>query len=254
MTSQPSPRSETRIPLSRERVLRAAIDLADAGGIESLTMRRLAQELGVEAMTLYYHVANKDDILTGMVDIVLSEFELPLRGADWKGEVRRTAISAHEVLVRHPWAASLVLTAAGISPARLRYMDSILGSFREAGFSAEMTDHAYHAVESHIMGFTLWEVGMNLGSQEELAALATNFLERLPVDEFPYLAEHVEQHLKPRRADDPGEFAFGLELILDGLERLRSTASAPDSERKEELAPEPSTARGPSTPRRRGRR
>lgn len=221
MALQSKPSDETRMPMSRERVLDAAIRLADAGGIESLSMRKLAQELGVEAMTLYYHVANKDDILNGMVDIVLGEFDLPSRGAEWKPEIRRTAISAHEVLVLHPWAASLVLTAAGISPARLRYMDSILGCFRDAGFSAEMTDHAYHAVESHIMGFTLWEVGMNLGSQEELAALATNFLESLPVEEFPYLAEHVEQHLKPRRTDDPGEFAFGLELILDGLERSR---------------------------------
>jgi AcrR family transcriptional regulator len=225
MALQSRPSEEARVPMSRERVLAAAIRLADAGGIESLSMRKLAQELGVEAMTLYYHVANKDDILNGMVDIVVSEFDLPSRPADWKAEIRRTAISAYEVLVRHPWAASLVLTAGGISPARLRYMDSILGCFRQAGFSAEMTDHAYHAVESHIMGFTLWEVGMNLGSQEELAALASNFLEKLPVEEFPYLAEHVEQHLKPRRADDPGEFEFGLELILDGLEVQVSRAS-----------------------------
>ena len=219
MALQSRPNDEARVPLSRDRVLEAAIRLADAGGIESLSMRKLAQELGVEAMTLYYHVANKDDILNGMVDIVLGEFDLPSRGAEWKPEIRRTAVSANEVLVLHPWAASLVLTAAGISPARLRYMDSILGCFRDAGFSAEMTDHAYHAVESHIMGFTLWEVGMNLGSQEELAELATNFLEALPVDEFPHLAEHVEQHLKPRDPEDEGEFAFGLDLILDGLER-----------------------------------
>jgi AcrR family transcriptional regulator len=210
--------------MSRERVLEAAVRLADAGGIESLSMRKLAQELGVEAMTLYYHVANKDDILNGMVEIVVSEFELPSRRGDWKAEIRRMAISAYEVLVSHPWAANLVLSSSGISPARLRYMDSILGSVREAGFSAEMTDHAYHAIESHIMGFTLWEVGMNLGSREDLKALATSFLAELPVDEFPYLAEHVEQHLKPRRAEDPGEFEFGLDLILDGLERMRGNA------------------------------
>jgi hypothetical protein len=175
-------------------------------------------------MTLYYHVANKDDILNGIVDNVVREFELPTRSGDWKAEIRRMAMSAYEVLLRHPWAANLVLSASGISPARLRYMDSILGSVREAGFSAEMTDHAYHAIESHIMGFTLWEVGMNLGSREDLQALATSFLAELSVGDFPYLAEHVEQHLKPRRPDDPGEFEFGLNLILDGLERMRDTA------------------------------
>ncbi len=223
MALQPMP-EEARVPLSRDRVLEAAMRLADAGGIESLTMRRLAQELGVEAMTLYYHVANKDDILNGIVDNVVREFELPTRSGDWKAEIRRMAMSAYEVLLRHPWAANLVLSASGISPARLRYMDSILRSVREAGFSAEMTDHAYHAIESHIMGFTLWEVGMNLGSREDLQALATNFLAELSVGDFPYLAEHVEQHLKPRRADDPGEFELGLNLILDGLERMRDTA------------------------------
>jgi AcrR family transcriptional regulator len=221
MTSQPSPRSETRIPLSRDRVLRAAIDLADAGGIESLTMRRLAQELGVEAMTLYYHVANKDDILNGIADMVVGEIELPSAGADWKEAIRETAISAHQVLLRHPWAASLVLSATGSSEARMRYMDALLGSLRSAGFSAEMTDHAYHVLESHIMGFTLWLVGMNLGSREDVATLATDFLREFPRDELPYLAEHIEQHIKPRSTDDEGDFAFGLDLILDGLERLR---------------------------------
>jgi hypothetical protein len=117
-----------------------------------------------------------------------------------------------------------MLSSSGISEARLRYMDALLGSLRQAGFSAEMTDHAYHALESHIIGFTLWVVGMNLGSQEDLATLATDFLSELPRDRLPYLAEHVEQHLKPRSPDDEGEFAFGLDLILDGLERIRATA------------------------------
>jgi len=224
LASQAKPSDQPRVPLSRERVLGAAICLADEGGIESLTMRRLAQELGVEAMSLYYYVANKDEILNGIVEIVVSEIELPLSGADWKAAIRRTATSAYEILVRHPWAASLILSGAGVSAARLRYMNSILGSLREAGFSADMTDHAYHALESHIMGFTLWEVGMNLGSDEDLAALATGFLEELSVDEFPHLAEHVQQHLKERNPDDEGEFAFGLDLILDGLERVRDTS------------------------------
>ena len=223
MASQPKPQ-EARVPLSRERVIDAAIRLADESGIDSLTMRRLAHELGVEAMSLYYYVANKDELLNAIADVVVSEWELPAPGAGWKSAIRGTAISAHEVLTRHPWSASLVLSGAGVSPARLRYMNSILGSLREAGFSEGQTDHAYHALESHIMGFALWEVGMNLGSAEDLAALATAFLEQLSEDEFPHVAEHVHQHLKPPDPKDPGAFAFGLDLILDGLERLRGTA------------------------------
>ncbi len=223
MASQARPREEPRVALSRERVLEAAIALADEGGIGSLTMRKLAQELGVEAMTLYYYVAKKDDILNGIVDIVTGEIELASPGGDWKSELRRMAISAYEVLVRHPWAAGLVLSSSGVSPPRLRYMESILGTLRTAGFSAEMTDHGYHALESHIMGFALWEVGMDLGSREDLARKATDFLGALKREELPNLAEHVEQHLKPRRPDDEGEFAFGLDLLLDGLERLRGS-------------------------------
>jgi AcrR family transcriptional regulator len=219
MTSQTRPREVSRVALSRERVLDAAIALADEAGIGSLTMRRLAQALGVEAMTLYYYVAKKEDILNGIVDIVVGEIELPSPGVDWKPALRRMAISAYEALVRHPWAASLVLSYSGVREARLRYMEAILGTLRQAGFSAEMTDHGYHALESHIMGFTLWEVGMDLGSAEDLAGKATDFLRTLEREKLPYLAEHVDQHLKPRHPDDEGEFAFGLDLILDGLER-----------------------------------
>ena len=222
--AQARTQEETRIPMSRERVLEAAIALADAGGIESLTMRRLAQELGVEAMTLYYYVANKDEILNGIADLIVGEIELPPSGADWKAAVRKTAISAHQVLLRHPWAANLVLSASGFSQARMQYMNALLGCLREAGFSPEMTDLAYHALESHIMGFTLWVVGMNLGSDEDVAALASDFLREFPRDELPHLAEHIEQHMKPRDPDDEGAFAFGLDLLLDGLERLRAAS------------------------------
>ncbi len=226
MASQAGPIAEPRVPLSRERVLDAAVSLADEHGIESLTMRRLAQELGVEAMTLYYYVKNKDDILNAIVDIVVREFELPPPGAEWKAGIRTTAISAHGVLLRHPWAASLLLSSSGVSEARLRYMESILRSLRQAGFSAEMTDHAYHVLDSHIMGFTLWLVGMDLGTDDEFAAMATAFLQELPRAELPYLVEHVEQHLKPPDPDDEGSFAFGLDLILDGLERIRPGAAS----------------------------
>ena len=212
--------AEARPPLGRERVLHAAIDLADQAGIEGLTMRRLGRELGVEAMTLYYHVANKDEILNGMVDLVVGEFELPKPGPDWKAALRGAAISAHQVLLRHPWAANLVLGSSGLSRARLRHMDAILGCLRSAGFSAEMTDHAYHALESHIMGFTLWVVAMDLGTDEDLRGLASAVLEQLPRAELPHLVEHIEVHLRPSDPADEGSFAFGLDLILDGLERL----------------------------------
>jgi AcrR family transcriptional regulator len=220
MASQPRPRD----PLSRERVLDAAIGLADDRGIDALTMRGLAQELGVEAMTLYYYVRNKDEIVNGIVDRVASEFALPSPRDDWKSALRASAVSAYRVLLQHRWAAALILSGSGVSQARLRYMDAILGTLRGAGFSAEMTDHAYHALDSHIMGFTLWVVGMNLGTDEELAALAGDFLGQIRDADMPHLVEHVEQHMKPPDPDEKPEFEFGLDLILDGLERLRDAA------------------------------
>jgi len=223
MATTSVPSAETRLPLSRERVLGAAIELADEAGIESLSMRRLGQALGVEAMSLYNHVVNKEDILNGIVDLVVSEFELPSPGADWKAALRRTAISAHDVLVRHPWAASLMLSPSRISSARLRYMEGILGTLREGGFSAEMTHHAYHALDSHISGFTLWEVHFQL-APDEADDIASNFLSRLNTDEYRYLLEHAGVHMdKEKNPDDEGEFAFGLDLILDSLERIRDT-------------------------------
>jgi AcrR family transcriptional regulator len=225
MATHPATDSDTRAPLSRERVLRTAVELADAGGIDSLTMRRLAQELGVEAMSLYHHVRNKDDILEGIVELVMAEIEVPSAGDDWRASIRRMAVSAYEILVRHPWSASLILGGSGVSPGRLRYMETILGTLRRAGFSAEMTDHAYHALDSHIMGFTLWQVGMNLGTPEDLHQLATAFREQVAAQDLPYVVEHIDEHLKERSADDEGDFAFGLDLILDGLDRLRTTTA-----------------------------
>jgi AcrR family transcriptional regulator len=220
MAVQTTASDQARVPLRRERVLRAAVDLADAGGIEQLTMRRLAQELGVEAMSLYHHVANKDDILSGIADMVVDEYEMPVPGPDWKASIRRSAISAYEVLLRHRWAASLLLSGTTPSTARLRYMDALLGTLRGAGFSAAMTDHAYHALDSHIMGFTLWVTGMNLPSGEEFDELASQFLAGLSGDEMPHLVEHVQQHLEPADPSEKPEFEFGLDLILDGLEQL----------------------------------
>jgi AcrR family transcriptional regulator len=203
--------------LSRERVLEAAIGIADREGIEALTMRRLADALGAGAMSVYYHVANKDDLLGGMVELVVEEMELAGAGPDWKAQLKRTTTSAHDVLLQHPWATSLLLSGPTVSAARLRYMDAMLGCLRSAGFTAEMTDLAYHALDSHIMGFTLWLVGIRAG-MERLGPVPNAF-ELFDADVLPYLAEHVEQHMRERRPDEQGPFAFGLELILDGLER-----------------------------------
>jgi len=215
----PAPVAVTpRVPLQRDRVLRAAVDLADARGLGALTMRRLAEDLGVEAMTLYYHVANKDDLLAGMVDLVVAEMEVPAAEPDWRAGIRRAATSQHDVLVRHPWAAGQMLTGR-VRDSRLRYMDALLGSLRAAGFSAEMTHHAYHALDSHVMGFTLWQVGIDRGLAQ-LPGTIDDFLAGLDRDALPSLAEHVEQHLRPE-VDGVSEFDFGLDLLLDGLERLR---------------------------------
>jgi AcrR family transcriptional regulator len=212
-----------RPALTRERVLRVAIDLADRGGIASLSMRRLASALGVEAMSLYHHVANKDDLLAGIVDIVVGEIALPDPREDWKVGLRMTAVSAYDVLGEHRWTAELMLASDALRPARMRYMNAVLGSLRRAGFSAGMTDHAYHALDSHILGFTLWEVGL-VPDPGSLQGLATDALAELSSDDYPHLVEHIRQHLLPRDADAQPEFEFGLDLILDGLERiLRAT-------------------------------
>jgi AcrR family transcriptional regulator len=218
MATAPRSRTAVRRPLTRERVLRAAIKLADQGGIDGLSMRKLGQELGVEAMSLYNHAANKDDILDGIVELVVSEFVMPT-GDDWRAALRASQIGTHDVLVRHPWAASLMLSETRVRPARLRFMDSILGCLRSAGFSPDMTHHAYHALDSHLMGFTLWAVQMSTG-MARLPRSVSGFLEALDADAYPWLAEHIEQHLRPTAEDGEGEFAFGLDLLLDGLEAL----------------------------------
>lgn len=212
---------EPRRPLSRARVLQAALALADGGGIESLSMRRLGQELGVEAMSLYNHVTNKDDLRRGIVELVLAEIDNPDADADWRPALRRTAISAHDAYVRHRWACPELMRQGEISPARMRWMDAVLGRLRRAGFSPHLTHHAYHALDSHITGFTLWQVSMPFDTDQELAGLVEAALLVIPAEEYPHLVEHARQHLEPA-GDGPSEFEFGLELILDGLERLRT--------------------------------
>lgn len=216
----PRPNHPDRPPMSRERVLRAAMALADRDGIASLTMRKLAGEVGVEAMTLYYYVAGKDEILEGIADLVTDEIEIPAAGgSDWKAAARRRALSAHDALVRHPWASMLWVSRLGPGPGRLRYMDAGLRGFREAGFPPALTELAYHAVENHIVGYTLQETSFAMDTQDIVAAGA-GFLERLPADEYPFLAEHVRQHIEGPGHLDEGDFAFALDLILDGIERM----------------------------------
>jgi AcrR family transcriptional regulator len=210
------------VRLSRERVLRAALTLADEGGIKALSMRKLAQELGVEAMSLYNHVANKDDILDGIVELVASEIDLASDEADWKKAMRRRATSAHEVLARHPWASSLWMSSQTFGPARIRFSDSVLRGFREAGFSGDLTYHAFHVLQSHVMGYTLYVASFQFDAAD-IKELAATFLREFPADDYPDMAEHIRQHMEPRDAQQ-GTFEFGLDLILAGLERLRDTA------------------------------
>jgi AcrR family transcriptional regulator len=210
-----------RTGLSRERVLGAAVDLADAEGIGAVTMRRLAARLGVEAMSLYHWVGGKSDLLDAIVDVVLAEIDLPANARDWKTALRETALSAHDVLSRHEWAAAQMNASAAVKPARLRWMEFVLATLRDAGFTPEMTDHAYHALDSHVTGFALWLASLRMPTRAHLAAAGSAFLRELPVETYPRVAEHVEQHVAARPPEDGGEFAFGLDLILDGLERLR---------------------------------
>jgi AcrR family transcriptional regulator len=210
-------RRSVRTPLSRDAVLDAAIRLADEQGIEALTMRRLAESLGVEAMTLYYYVPSKDELLNAIVDLVISEIELPPADGDWKPALRRTAISAHDVHAAHPWAAGF--KTSGLAPGRLRYMEAVLGCLRAGGFSPYETHLAYHALESHIVGFTLWLAGMAL--PDDLTDLANQVLAEVPADEFPAFVEHLHEHMRPPKKTDVGAFEFALDLLLDGFERMR---------------------------------
>ncbi len=206
-----------RKPMSRDRVLRTAIGLADTEGIDALTMRRLAQELGVEAMTLYHYVDSKDAMLEGMIDLVAEEVELSVGDGDWKSATRQRALSTREVLKSHPWASELWLKA-NIGPARLRYMESALRTYRAGGVSPEVTERVFHAVENHILGYTLQAQAFPI-TDADMEEVGTAFLDSLPRDEFPWLGEHIVQHLEKGTLDE-GDFEFGLDLILDGIERM----------------------------------
>ena len=224
-----------REPLSTERVLEAAVALAARDGIESLTMRKLADDLGVGAMSLYHHVPNKDELLDGMVDIVFSEIELPSTDVDWKTAMRQRAISTREVLNRHPWAVGLMESRATPGPASLRLHDAVLGCLREGGFSIEMAIQAYSVQDAYIYGFALQEKTLPFANAEESAAVAEEqvrqFVELAEqrqfatlAEEFPYLAEVVAGHVAKVGYDFTAAFEYGLDLILDALEHRRGTA------------------------------
>jgi len=216
MATQTDPR---RAPLTRERVLAAAIDLADRDGIASLSMRKLAQELGVEAMSLYHHVASKDAILDGLIDLVFGEIDLPVGEADWKAAMRRRAISAREVLRRHPWATGLMESRSTPGPATLRHHDAVLGILRNAGFPLELAAHAYSLLDSYIYGFALQETSLPFNTPEETAEVAQAMMAEFPADAYPHLTEIAVEHVLQPGYSYASEYLFGLDLILDGLER-----------------------------------
>ncbi|HYO44738.1 MAG TPA: TetR/AcrR family transcriptional regulator C-terminal domain-containing protein [Candidatus Limnocylindrales bacterium] len=205
-------RSAARAPLSRERVLRAAIELADTDGVDALTMRRLGQALGVEAMSLYNHVANKGDVLAGMVDVLVGDIPTVAPGPDWRAALRAQAMGARSVVVRHAWAPALILSRRSMSAALTRYMDGATGLMLEGGLSADLVHNAMHVLGSRLLGFTqeLFDTG-DLGP--ELAGILRD------LDAATY--SNIAAVLREIHHDDDDEFAFGLDLVLDGLERLR---------------------------------
>jgi AcrR family transcriptional regulator len=223
MAHQAGTDAEQRVPLSRERLVRGAIAIADAAGIGALTMRSLAQELGVKPMSLYHHVANKDEILDGIIDAVFSQIELPPADAGWRAAVRYRAISARDVLARHPWAIPLMESRTHPGPATLRQHDAMIGTLGRAGFSLPMTAHAYSLLDSYVYGFALSEAALPFDSPDTVPDVASAILAQFPAAEYPHLAELATEHVLQPGYDHGNEFEFGLDLILDGLDRLLHT-------------------------------
>jgi AcrR family transcriptional regulator len=218
--------AQPRIPLSRERILRAAVALADDRGVESISMRKIAEELDVVPMALYRHVANKDEMLNGMLDVVVGEIDPPDTGVDWKTAMRRRILSARRVLLRHPWASRVIETRGDPTPAVIEYMDQMIGLFRAGGFSIDLTHHAMHAMGSRMLGFSqeLFDDTADVDPAVEAD------MYRAMADRYPNIAELVEIVMHDdasvvggRGCDDQFEFEFALDLMLDGLERLRDT-------------------------------
>jgi AcrR family transcriptional regulator len=211
--------------LSRERVLRSAIDIADTAGIRALTIRSLAQRLGVKPMSIYYYLPNKSAILDGIVDLVFSEIELPAADGDWRLELVRRANSARNVLSRHHWAIGLMDSRKSPGPATLRHHDAVIGTLRRAGFSVEMTAHAYALLDSYVYGFALQEAALPFQGTDTGADVTEPIMERFRTDQYPHLVEMATEYILQPGYDFGDEFEFGLNVILDAL--TRSLPAAP---------------------------
>ncbi len=218
MATRALPKTRPPHRLSRERVLRTAIRRADQGGLEALSMRTLAEELEVAPMALYRHVASKDDLIDAMIDVIFSEIGLPSGGADWKTAMRQRAVSLRDVLARHRWAIGLMESRRSPGPANLRHHDAVIGRLRAAGFDVGMAAHAYSLLDSYIYGFALTKMNLPFETAEQVADVAQSMLEPFPVNEYPNLVEFLSEHVMQPGYDYGDEFAYGLELILDGLE------------------------------------
>jgi AcrR family transcriptional regulator len=210
-----------RTPLTRERVLQTAVRRADQGGIASLSMRKLGQELGVEAMALYHHFANKDDLVDGMVDLVFGEIELPPSTRDWRTAMRQRAIGVRDALLRHRWAVGLMESRRRPGPANLRHHDAVIGSLRAGGFDIGMAAHAYSVLDSYIYGFALTKMNLPFETSDDVADVAQSMLQPFPPDEYPHMLEILTDHVMKPGYNYGEEFEYGLDLILDGLERVR---------------------------------
>lgn len=218
MAVQTAPGGGRRAPLTRDGVVKAAIAMADKTGLESLTMRKLGEAVGVEAMSLYNHVANKEDLVDGMVDAVFGEFFLPARDNEWISAMRVRAASMRDILSRHRWAVGLMESRRNPGPANLRHHDAVLVNLRGAGFSIEMAAHAYSLLDSYIYGFAQTQMSLPFDDPEEVAAMGEAMLAQFPVDLYPGLAEMIEHAMSPGYRHGL-EFEYGLDLVLDGLER-----------------------------------
>ncbi|WP_309075049.1 TetR/AcrR family transcriptional regulator C-terminal domain-containing protein [Paenarthrobacter sp.] len=211
-----------RLPLSRERVLECAVALADESGLAALTIRTLAQSMGTKPMSLYYYVANKDEILDGIVDMVFSEIELPAPGREWREEMRQRAYGVRSALRRHPWAVGLLESRSAPGPATLRHHEATLATLREAGFSIQLTAHAYALLDSYIYGFVLQEAALPFEGRDAAAEITNPILERFATGEYPRMVEIAVEHVLKPGYDFGDEFEFGLDLVLDGLNRLKA--------------------------------
>ena len=224
MATNATPLSETRKRLGREQVLRAAIAQADMGGLETVSMRKLAEGLEFAPMALYRHVASRDDLIDGMVDIVFSEIDVPAAGGDWRTEMRRRAISVRDVLGRHRWAIGLMESRRNPGPASLRHHDAVIGSLRAGGFDMALAAHAYSLLDSYIYGFALTKMNLPFETEEEVAEVAQGMLEPFAPDEYPNLVAFITEHAMQPGYDYADEFEYGLDLVLGGLERARHSA------------------------------